>query len=50
MKDTGFWALQKECWTVPSNRKRALLTIGIITFQQWSGVSTNCPKVPEKIC
>lgn len=38
MKDTGFWALQKECWTVAGNRKRALLTIGIITFQQWSGV------------
>lgn len=39
MQDTGFWALQKECWTIPGNRKRALLTIGIITFQQWSGVS-----------
>lgn len=42
MKDTGFWALQKECWTVAGNRKRALLTIGIITFQQWSGVSLQC--------
>lgn len=39
MQDTGFWAIQKECWTIPSNRKRALLTIGLITFQQWSGVS-----------
>ncbi|KAH6976162.1 hypothetical protein BKA56DRAFT_488860 [Ilyonectria sp. MPI-CAGE-AT-0026] len=37
MQDTGFWALQKECWTISGNRKRALLTIGIITFQQWSG-------------
>ncbi|KAM5343755.1 hypothetical protein ACJ41O_012292 [Fusarium nematophilum] len=37
MQGTGFWGLQKECWTVPGNRKRALLTIGIITFQQWSG-------------
>ncbi|CAM1510822.1 Fc.00g083350.m01.CDS01 [Cosmosporella sp. VM-42] len=37
MQDTGFWALQKECWTIPGNRKRALLTIGLITFQQWSG-------------
>ncbi|KAF7551242.1 hypothetical protein G7Z17_g5164 [Cylindrodendrum hubeiense] len=37
MQDTGFWALQKECWTIPTNRQRALLTIGIITFQQWSG-------------
>ena len=39
MQGAGFWALQKECWTVASNRKRALLSIGIITCQQWSGVS-----------
>ncbi|KAF4984478.1 hypothetical protein FZEAL_326 [Fusarium zealandicum] len=37
MQNAGFWALQKECWTIPGNRKRALLTIEIITFQQWSG-------------
>ncbi|SPO06990.1 related to quinate transport protein [Cephalotrichum gorgonifer] len=37
MGDTGFWALQKECWTVPTNRRRALLTVGMITFQQWTG-------------
>lgn len=37
MQGTGFWAIQRECWTVPSNRKRALLTVGIITCQQWSG-------------
>jgi hypothetical protein len=39
MQGVGFWSLQKECWTVPTNRKRALLTVGMITFQQWSGVS-----------
>lgn len=39
MQDTGFLALQKECWTIPANRKRALLTAAIISFQQWSGVS-----------
>jgi hypothetical protein len=39
MQGAGFWNLQKECWTVPANRKRALLTIMLITFQQWSGVS-----------
>ncbi|KFH46635.1 quinate permease-like protein [Hapsidospora chrysogenum ATCC 11550] len=33
----GFWGLQKECWTVPTNRKRALLVVAIISFQQWSG-------------
>ncbi len=43
MQGAGFWNLQKECWTVASNRKRALLTIGMITFQQWSGVSTFLP-------
>jgi sugar porter (SP) family MFS transporter len=37
MRGAGFWGLQKECWTVPSNRKRALFTVGMITFQQWSG-------------
>ncbi|CAH0042256.1 unnamed protein product [Clonostachys rhizophaga] len=37
MQGVGFWSLQKECWTVPTNRKRALLTVGMITFQQWSG-------------
>ncbi|CAH0047364.1 unnamed protein product [Clonostachys solani] len=37
MQGAGFWSLQKECWTVPTNRKRALLTVGMITFQQWSG-------------
>ena len=41
MQGTGFWALQKECWNVAGNRKRALLTIGIITLQQWSGVSSS---------
>ncbi|KAF4972000.1 hypothetical protein FSARC_1330 [Fusarium sarcochroum] len=37
MQDTGFWAMQKECWALPSNRKRALLTIGIVTLGQWTG-------------
>lgn len=39
MGNTGFWALQKECWTIAGNRKRALLTILILVFNQWSGVS-----------
>jgi MFS family permease len=43
MQGTGFWAIQKECWTIPSNRKRALVTIGLITCQQWSGVSNYDP-------
>lgn len=43
VQGTGFWALQKECWTIAANRKRALLTIGLITCQQWSGVSLPPP-------
>ena len=42
----GFWGLQKECWTVPTNRKRALLVVAIISFQQWSGVSLPNPGIP----
>ncbi|KAB5542529.1 hypothetical protein GE09DRAFT_1037150 [Coniochaeta sp. 2T2.1] len=37
MQGAGFWQLQKECWTVASNRNRALLTIMMLTFNQWSG-------------
>ncbi|CAO2658482.1 Nn.00g062050.m01.CDS01 [Neocucurbitaria sp. VM-36] len=37
LQGAGFWELQKECWTIPANRKRALLTIGMVTFQQWTG-------------
>jgi len=35
---TGFWALQKECWLIPGNRKRALMSIGLMVCQQWTGV------------
>lgn len=37
---TGYWAVQKECWLVPSNRKRALLSIGLMLAQQWTGVGS----------
>jgi MFS family permease len=40
MGDATFLGLQKECWTVPGNRKRALLTILLLIFNQWSGVGT----------
>ncbi len=36
---TGFWGIQKECWLVPGNRNRALISIGLMTCQQWTGVS-----------
>ena len=40
LQGAGFWALQKECWTVSANRKRALLSMGVVMGSQWSGVST----------
>lgn len=43
---TGFWAVQKECWLVPANRKRALLSIGLMVCQQWTGVSE--PALPSR--
>lgn len=34
----GFWVIMKECWLIPGNRKRALMSIGLMTAQQWTGV------------
>jgi hypothetical protein len=34
---SGFWDLQKEMWLVPSNRKRALISIGLMINQQMTG-------------
>ena len=39
----GFWALQRECWLIPGNRNRALLSIGLMVCQQWTGVSPSTP-------
>ncbi|KAL1963326.1 hypothetical protein VTN77DRAFT_8447 [Rasamsonia byssochlamydoides] len=36
---SGFWALQKECWLIPGNRKRALMSIGLMVCQQWTGTN-----------
>ncbi|RFU24016.1 hypothetical protein B7463_g12319, partial [Scytalidium lignicola] len=35
----GFWATQKECWLIKGNRNRALLAIGLMTCQQWTGTN-----------
>ncbi|KAL1849121.1 hypothetical protein VTK73DRAFT_9963 [Phialemonium thermophilum] len=37
MQGAGFWSLQKECWTIPGNRIRALLAMGLVMGSQWSG-------------
>ncbi len=36
---SGLWGIHKECWMVPSNRKRLLLAMGIMTCQQWTGTN-----------
>lgn len=36
---TGFWAIQKECWLIPGNRKRALLSISLMVCQQMTGTN-----------
>lgn len=35
----GFWAIQRECWLVPGNRNRALLSIGLMICQQMTGTN-----------
>lgn len=38
---TGFVALLKEMWLIKGNRNRALISIGLMTCQQWTGVSVH---------
>lgn len=33
----SFWDLQKEMWTIAGNRKRALVSIGLMVCQQMTG-------------
>ncbi|PGH27535.1 hypothetical protein AJ80_00776 [Polytolypa hystricis UAMH7299] len=37
--DATFWNLQKEMWLIPGNRKRALISIGLMVCQQMTGVN-----------
>ena len=37
--DAGFWDLQKEMWTIPGNRRRALISIGLMVCQQMTGIN-----------
>lgn len=34
------WMLLKEMWTIPGNRKRALISIGLMVCQQMTGTNT----------
>ncbi|CAK4034629.1 MFS quinate transporter [Lecanosticta acicola] len=36
---SGFWPIVKEIWTVPSNRKRAILSIVLMVCQQMTGTN-----------
>lgn len=41
--DAKFKDLMREMWTIPGNRKRALLTIGLMICQQMTGTNAiNC--------
>ncbi len=35
----SYWALTKEAWTIPGNRKRAIMVIALMTAQQWTGTN-----------
>lgn len=37
--DSGFKDLMREMWTIPGNRKRALITIGLMVCQQMTGTN-----------
>jgi hypothetical protein len=36
-----FWDLQKEMWLIPGNRKRALISIGLMICQQMTGTNAS---------
>ena len=39
--DGASWkSLQKEMWTVPANRKRGLISMALMFFQQMTGISS----------
>lgn len=37
--DATGWVLMKEMWTIPGNRNRALISIGLMICQQMTGVN-----------
>jgi len=40
---SSFMDLQREMWTIPGNRKRVLISIGIMVCQQMTGTNAiNC--------
>lgn len=52
MGDASFWSLQREMWTVPTNRKRALLSIALMICQQMTGtnaINTYAPTIFQNL-
>lgn len=43
-----FWNLQKEMWTIPGNRKRALISITLMMCQQMTGKYQSHLFLPRK--
>ena len=40
---SGFWSQQREMWTIPGNRKRAIISITLMICQQMTGTNAiNC--------
>jgi hypothetical protein len=37
--DAGFKDLMREMWTIPGNRKRALISVGLMICQQMTGTN-----------
>lgn len=43
------WMLLKEMWTIPGNRKRALISIGLMVCQQMTGTNTLVRTEPKPL-
>lgn len=41
--DSTSWVLLKEMFTIPGNRKRALISIGLMVCQQMTGINVSSP-------
>jgi len=39
VQGSGFWSMQREMWTIPGNRKRAMISIGLMICQQMTGTN-----------
>lgn len=47
-----FWSLQREMWTIPGNRKRVLISIGLMICQQMTGtnaINYYAPQIFENV-